>query len=68
MRDYRVVKSSHKHGETFVHGGKEYKRAYIGGAIFDHEINSKKLIGEWNKMSALYRKNKKAYYKKYAEV
>tara|TARA_R100000278_G_scaffold122332_1_gene108216 strand:+ start:601 stop:846 length:246 start_codon:yes stop_codon:yes gene_type:complete len=64
-RDYRVVKSNHKHNEKFMHNGKEYIRLYIAGAIFDKETDTTEAVREFKADTKLWKTNKKAYYKKY---
>tara|TARA_R100000995_G_scaffold27458_1_gene11972 strand:+ start:3694 stop:3927 length:234 start_codon:yes stop_codon:yes gene_type:complete len=65
MRDYRVTKSNHKHGEKHMFEGKEYVRLYIGGAIFDKETDTTKAVAEFKADTKLWKNNKKAYFKKY---
>ena len=67
MRDYTVNNDlTLKPGEVHEHEGKKYKRSYIGGAAFDHEVDGWKK--DVNEMWGLWKDDRKKYYKKYHEV
>ena len=67
MRDYTVNNDlTLEPGEIHEHEGKTYKRSYIGGAAFDHEVDGWK--EEVTEMWDLWANDTKKYYKKYHKV
>lgn len=65
-RDYTVNNDlTLKDGEEHEYNGKRYKRSYIAGAAFDHEVDGWKK--GFNEMMGLWKNDRKAYYKKYHE-
>ena len=69
LRDYTVNNNLDlENGTVHKHDGKTYKRSYIGGAAFDHEIGQKFEDTEDGKMWKMYRTNRSRYYKKYHTV
>ena len=67
-RDYTVNKDfTIENGATHEYNNKTYKRSYIGGAAFDHEVKRFEDTEDY-KMWRLYRKDRVAYFKKYHTV
>ena len=65
-RDYTVNNDlTLKDGEEHEYKGRRYKRSYIGGAAFDHEILNWEECEYGSAMGELYRTDRRAYYKKY---
>ena len=65
-RDYTVNNDlTLKDGEEHEFKGRRYKRSYIGGAAFDHEILNWEECEYGSAMWELYRTDRRAYYKKY---
>tara|TARA_B100000085_G_scaffold98814_1_gene89854 strand:- start:117 stop:332 length:216 start_codon:yes stop_codon:yes gene_type:complete len=65
-RDYTVNNDlTLKDGEEHEYNGRRYKRSYIGGAAFDHEILNWDECEYGSAMWELYRTDRRAYYKKY---
>ena len=68
-RDYTVNKDfTIENGATHEYEGKKYKRSYMGGAAFDHEVKSFEDCEYGGKMWKLYRTNRREYYRKYHTV
>ena len=65
-RDYTVNNDlTLKDGEEHEFKGRQYKRSYIGGAAFDHEILNWEESEYGSAMWELYRTDRRKYFEKY---
>ena len=68
-RDYTVNKDfTIEAGTEHEYKGKKYKRSYMGGAAFDHEVKPFEDCEHGGKVWKLYRTNRREYYRRYGRV